>query len=134
MATTDLRVGGSNELPISSSPGIVTQVKTIDFSVNTAGDGDIFNVFHVPVNTWVLEVMVSVDTAEGHTATIEVGDATTIAQYHTGLSINAATSTVSAATAWKFYSVANDIRIETNHAATGAAKITVRAVMLRVTE
>lgn len=99
---------------------------------------DVLQVLPVLANTWVQMVSVEVTTAEGATATADIGDGTATAGYISGANLNAlghtgslATSSLSVAVGGgKIYTVDDTIDVLLNNNAIDVAVMRLRAVMV----
>lgn len=130
MATVDLRVGGTAELPYVDSLGKAhVLVQEVDFAQTNRDSADVLQLFNIPANTLVLKVVAVVQTEEGGTATIDVGDADdadgyldgfdadTAGAYANDLALTDGTpNTVTGYSAGKFYASAGVISATINNA------------------
>lgn len=143
MATIDLRVGSGSDYPALNSGRLTKLSYTLDTADQNVGSGDVVHLFNIPANTFIQLVNVNVETLEGGTATVDIGDYTAASPpvaidadgFHNNLDLNNATGWVSsdqnsAAYQYGDYSaVARVIGLLANNAL-DAAKITVDVWMI----
>ena len=84
---------------------------------------DTLEVLPLPAGTLVLAVGGDVTTAEGATATIDVGDAGSATRFLSNLNLNAVANTASALSNPHFYADATNVRITIDHNDIDAAKV-----------
>jgi hypothetical protein len=123
-ATKDIRPGTANAVTYVTSfkavenmaDSILVRAVTYDASKVTIDAAESVSVMDIPDDHMVLAVGAECITAEGATATVDVGDDAGATQYLSNFNANSAGGkSVSAATAWKVYTAANDIRITADH-------------------
>lgn len=91
---------------------------------------DTLEVIPVPAGALVLAVGVQVTTAEGATATMDVGDSGSSTRYLSNADLNAVGHTASALTSPYLYTSASNIRITLDHSSIDAAVARVWAVIV----
>jgi len=136
MATVDV-TNGTN-YPYDGSGKVYVIENTLDFSVTSRTAADVLQVLNVNANTLVLECMVKVVTAEGGTATFDLGDGDDPNGYADAVDANSAGELVQASGAYaletlggRLYTAADTIDITLDHTV-DAAKVTVKAVVVDV--
>lgn len=133
MATTDKRASRAVAFGSFCRERVV-----LDFAKVNYGAGDIVKLFNVYAGDIVEEILVNVDTAEGGTATADIGDYTTGMSavdadgYHYGVNLNAAALNKSGGAygGRKCYVADNVIAILINDAV-DAGKVTIEAIINR---
>lgn len=73
MANVDYRGDGAAQLTAVSAGKCYRLQKRIDTATSNLGSGDIVALFNIPANTYIQSVHIEVETAEGGTATVDVG-------------------------------------------------------------
>jgi hypothetical protein len=128
VTTTTNYVGSATELSKSALDKVYVVENTV--TITTADIGDIFKCIGIKPNSLVMAVGVEVVTPNTNsTAIVELGDAGSSTQYDASTALNAASVTVSPASAWEFYSAASDIRLTIGTAAATNVTLKVRAVI-----
>lgn len=133
-ATYDVRRNTANGLlakhveEMGNGVSVVSAV--FDASLVNVATGESVSVLDIPDNAFVVAVAAECLTAEGATATVDVGDDAGATQFLSNFNANsAAGKSVAAASTWKLYTAANDIRITADHDL-DACKIQVWAVFV----
>lgn len=94
MATITSFLTGVQEVE-STDDRIVSVKNTLDFSSTNVSAADVVQALKIPANSIVLGgVQTDVQTAEGGTATANIGDASDVSGYDAGVNFNSATTTV----------------------------------------
>ncbi len=133
MATFDLTGEGGTVLPAHSSGFSYRLRKEVDFSVNNAGSGDIFQIFDVGPMTRVEHMSIELLTAEGGAANVGLGDGGSTSGYLAAFSIDGAiptSDTTAGGDAFadgKLYNVADTLDMIINTAAVAVAKVAITA-------
>ena len=89
---TTHKVGG---LPMSGQGRVCLLRKKFDCAVDTLTAAEVIEVFDIPKDTFVLAVGVRCETAEGATATIDIGDETNADGFIDGADMNSASTNAS---------------------------------------
>jgi len=131
MATVDLTKGGTTYLP--AIPGeVVKMEKQLDFSATSRSAADVLQLFDIPAGARVLTATIQVDTAEGGTATADLGDGDDPNGYIATANLNSAAYTGVTTEAYadgRTYTAADTIDLVLGHDM-DAAKIKVTAWVL----
>lgn len=99
-------------------------------TITTAGVGDIIKCIGLKAGSMVIAASVEVVTANTNSsAIVELGDAGSSTQYDASTALNAASLTVSPASAWEFYSADSDIRLTVGTQVASNVTLKVRAVI-----
>ena len=142
MGTVD-RTGGATVVTGRPAKGLdmfYTLERQISFATTSCSAADVIQCLDIPAETWVFNVLIEVDTAEGATCTATVGDGDGAAAWDASTDLNATAGTItygagasdSYSTYGKFYSSADTIDLTMGHD-TDAAIITIRATCCAVT-
>ena len=136
MATVDV-TNGTN-YPYDGSGKIFVIENTLDFSATTRAAADVLQVLNINANTLVLECMSKIVTAEGGTATFDLGDGDDPNGYADAVDANVAGELVQASGAYaletlggRLYTAADTIDMTLDHEL-DAGKVTIRAVVIDV--
>lgn len=119
----------------SGSRAVVLVENTIDFSelATGASAADVFNLINVEAGDFVRQVLVEVQTVEGETLTVDVGDGTDADGFIDGTNGNAAGMTITSGAvgyvAGKLYTAADTIDLTV---ATAAGANSVDTAVIRV--
>lgn len=128
---TDLTGGSAGYAPHSGVDKVYLIEQVIDFSVNNASATDVLEVIPVPAMTSVLQVGWEVITAEGGTATIDIGDGDDDDYWKSAADANDATVMDVSGTA-HHYATADTIDITCNNDM-DAAKVRIWAILCNIT-
>ena len=141
-ATYDLSKGGTTELSSAGDSRMFVIERQIDFTVTPLTTTQTCTLVNIPKDTLLLGVQAYVDTAQ--TGTIDIGDADTADTYLAVGSLAVAGVTLWSdhstgtgrvlvpATATRFFTAANDIRIKAHSGSTlTTGKVTVRVAMVK---
>ena len=111
--------------------------RQLDCGTDNQAQNDIVQMLNIPAGTFVEAVAITVDTAEGGTLTIDVGDGDGAQVYLAGAEGNAAatlfgdastgTAAIAATAVQKYYTAADVLTLSIKSAAADTAKITLRA-------
>lgn len=94
MADTDLTTGYGTQ-PVGAQVPVIKWERIVDFSANNLGSSDTMQLFDLPADVLVMLVTVEVLTAEGGTATIDIGiTGGDVDKYMDGANINQSAGTV----------------------------------------
>lgn len=95
MANLDLRTGGTLALAqVDQTPEYLMVYKLDTSAVSITATDMVVQMFNIPANTRVIEVITEVITAEGGTCTFDLGDAADTGRYLDGASANSAAGTI----------------------------------------
>lgn len=137
-ATKDIRVGTANAVTYATNfkqvenmaTTVIVRGVTYDSSKVGLTAAQSVSVIDIPANHMVIAVGAECVTAQGATCTVDVGDEAGATQYLSNFDANSAgNKAVAAASTWKVYTTANDIRITADNT-TNAAVVKVWAVMV----
>lgn len=112
---------------------VVKAQNVLDFAARPVAQNDVVQALKIPAGAYVTRVIVRVDTAEGDTCTVDVGDGDDPNGFDDAVSLNATAGSVTTSTAGtdayaegRGYGSADTIDLTMDHAA-DAAKVTVAA-------
>lgn len=137
MATiTTYEKGSLSAMTSQRRVGLMTN--TLDCAVNNVANAAVLELLTMPAGSLVVAVVLKVETKEGGTLTVDVGDSDSANRYFSGANLNSGTVPVyligdaadgddPTAIVTYFYAAANDIRVTFNNAA-DAAKFTLEVM------
>ncbi len=151
MSVINKRVGGAGALSAVDGGKAFVLEQTIDFAENGPTAADVVYLFNIPAKTFVLGVQADIETLEGDTCTVDIGDYSAAGVvidadgYFDGLDLNDAVGDSFSApgvlaeaapptyaptySKGKYYSAASILTMLVNNTS-ATAKVTVRAVCI----
>lgn len=103
--------GPYDQVPQKLENSLVVTSRKFDASATLMASGDVFQIFKVTTNFVVVHFVVTVDTAEGGAATLDIGDGGSTARYETDADLNSAPGVTQSMDAYFRYTADDTIDI-----------------------